>query len=302
MKESSTAFLLSVILFLMLSCTSPDQRVRFSIDRSDNAADQKYFVERTEWVEGDTVFRKHLEYVLNGNLQDLAMNPKVIWRQTLTYFEHDSITSEDLVFLDRLEYQKGLTFEYSIGEDGELIELLNWPQVKTFVDSMAQDYIQIVVDGSDNIDIDLLTKLSDAYTTQANIEARSAREIQLVHMLYGLEFSARDSSLELLSQSLNMLVPVRMELTYHGNGRSHILYTCHMDSVDLGAFFPLVADKISDLPGPDISRMAVYDTCVFVFDHKTGWPTEIEFWRTGQLDSIRLYSTSTITMNRYSLN
>lgn len=302
MKANSPNNLVGFFLVVILSCSSPSHKIGFSIDGSAEPLDQKYYVERTEWVEGDTVYRKYFEYVLNGKLQDLAPNPKVIWRQSLPFFEHDSITSEDLVFLDRLEYQEGLTFEYSIGEDGELIELLNWPQVKSFVDSMSQAYVQHITEGSDTVDIDLLKEFSDAFTTQANIEARSAREIQLVHMLYGLEFNAGDSSMEFLSQTLNMLFPVSIELTYHGIGTSHILYTSHMDSVNLAACFPFIVDKISDLPDLEYKHMEVFDSCVFVFDHSARWPSEINFWRTAQLDSIRLYSTSTITMNRHSIN
>lgn len=113
-----------------------------------------------------------------------------VWQEKISDVPVDSSLSDIEFIMQAPSFVNGVRAVYSIREDGFLGELLNWPEIKAYADSISMIYIaEYAPDPMDSMKVQMLI---DNYNTREVLENNMFKCINVFHVPYGLSLDTTD--------------------------------------------------------------------------------------------------------------
>ena len=186
-----------------------------------------------------------------------------IWQEKVqTISVSDSGLSELELMMQTPIYVNGLKAEYSLYEDGILGDLLNWPEIKTFVDSTSWDYMTEFAP-----DQNLLKNyemIMEHYNTKQTIETKMFKCISIFHTPYGMYVDTSDTDSERVFDIDMIINPVKEKLLWYHKDGDRLYFLCAYPEIntDFGQTFlqPFVEIGMPDSIVTYASQITFTDT------------------------------------------
>jgi len=204
---------------------------------------------------------------------------------------------------------ENLKIIYKTDELGTFSELINWEEMKNFLNTALEKMHDELNDSPEFINA--LNKVKEMFTTKAAIEQIMIREIQIYHTPYGLEYKLNEK-LALETQLPNIFggepfpAVLNIELTEINPEENSCRLTMSTE-MDEEKATEIVFDFVKKLaeqmgkPLPDLNELpvfAIHDTCAFEVDLISGWLTRAYYKRKVQNDLVKQIDNYEIKLNR----
>ncbi|APD07996.1 hypothetical protein UJ101_02497 [Flavobacteriaceae bacterium UJ101] len=153
----------------------------------------------TQQWKNDTLNKDRVNaYIVNFNVIDSTENSYTIdWTYKNDILNEYNFPKE---LEEKLSKYDLIKIKYKTNEVGEFIEILNWKEISTMLNSMFKDLIEVEFKDSEENKrkeaIEKIKVISNILTTQEAIENLLAKEIQIFHNPLGLEYNTTPSSYE----------------------------------------------------------------------------------------------------------
>jgi hypothetical protein len=212
----------------------------------------------------------------------------------------DSYKNADAITKYILQITKGMTIKFSTDSIGELGQILNWDEIKTFFTARADSMSSLIgyasVEQIDNI----RTKLIALVNNKDQLQNVLLQDIQLYFSLYGYTLNSKTPlvyngffSDQFGGDPFPSKGIINLKSIDTLNKKCEVVWHQRADSVQekqiLKKAFTNQA-AIAGKPAPtdaDIPNIRIYDDYYFLFDIKSGWSQKLNYKRTTATDKMQ---------------
>lgn len=113
------------------------------------------------------------------------------WTDRIRTTAIDTTHSELENILNNNEFTDGLSALFDLDENGDINSLVNWPQVKSHIDSMSILYLEM--NGFTSEEIDQMNPLLNTYLTKENMMNSLFKGIGVFHNFYSIDANFTDT-------------------------------------------------------------------------------------------------------------
>jgi hypothetical protein len=202
------------------------------------------------------------------------------WRIRQPVKRPDSlITPLERSWADTLDYKEMLQIVYRADASGRYEEIVNWPQVERFRDSLWRKMtLGYMTDSSKH---EIVKKLKETFMTRPSIEAKLTRDIAALHVVYNKKHERSESNAQDQVPGINDLTLTQMAKSriVENNAENAIVkITQEFDPVEFKEQVGLVVGDLTNDTLPNYAAR-ISDDIIVDYSKITGWPIKVEYWR-----------------------
>lgn len=260
--QGRIAFIFIAVCLLILACNSEPDYIR--LEKGFSVEVEVFSLRYKKGVDSAQTAKPSFRY-FDVDVAHTRDTFYTIWQEKVrTMSESDSGLSELELMMQTPVYVNGLKAEYSLYKDGILGDLLNWPEIKTYVDSISWDYLtQFAPDQKFQESYQLITQ---HYNTQPIIENKMFKCISIFHAPYGMYVDTSDTDTERERVfDIDMIInPVKEKLLWYHKDDDRLYFLCAYPEIntDYGQTFlePFVEIGMPDSVVNYLSQISFNDT------------------------------------------
>jgi hypothetical protein len=198
---------------------------------------------------------------------------------------------------------KGLKFLYKTDETGAFKELVNWEDVRDFYINLAA----FSIPKNNDTAREAFNKTKAMFQSREVVEASLIKEVQLLHIPYGYEFSTTGQNAQTTlpnvfgGNPIPAIQTIRISELKPGTGSFQIAMTQEIDKLNATSF---VKDIIKMFGTPDpktseeidsvLSNFEITDTRAFTVQVNSGWMSKVVYKQMAKADAMKQTETYTI--------
>lgn len=283
--QGRIAFIFIAICLFILACNSEPDYI--SLERGISVEVEVLSLRYKKGVDSAQTAKPSLRY-FDVDVVHTRDTFYTIWQEKVRAISvSDPGLSELELMMQTPIYAKGLKAEYSLYEDGILGNLLNWPEIKTFVDSSSWEYMAQF--DSDQKMLENYQMIIQQYNTQQIIESKMFKCVSIFHTPYGLYTDTSDTGRQRVFDIDMLINPVEEQLVWYHKD-DHVLYFLCVypeTKTNIGQTFlqPFAAVGMPDSILEYASQISFTDTLYCDFNIEESRLNSAQFSRTLQLKS-----------------
>ena len=220
-----------------------------------------------------------------------------IWTDRIPTTALDSTHSELDNILNNKEFTDGLIALFRLDSTGGIDSLINWPEVKSHIDSMSLIYLE--VNGFSKEEIDRMNPLLNSYLTKENMMNSLFKGIGIFHNFYSIDADFTDTLIRRnLGKDLNLqegLTDVEIQISHPTTNLVDYLATTEYTTSGHQSFLQEL-DKLSDTPldFSNLDEVHIIDTIYYRFNSDLQELTYVYMKRKMDMNTLQLFHIITI--------
>lgn len=183
---------------------------------------------------------------------------------------------------------ENVTFKYTIGSGGDFIELLNWQEVQSMVNTALDEMTRLYKTREAGPYIEQTKKV---FSSRQSIEELMMKDVRALHSAYGLEYKLHEK-LTAETALPNFLGgnPFSAILTIEMTVLDRINKTCVIEMnqvLDKEKSTKEISDFLEKAGKPAVEKLPVIDISdkyIFTVELNTGWMKKVTFTRTAMAE------------------